>query len=386
LTTLEGKVTELNLDNILNIVDVNVTNQLDDFRSSDNNSNVILNNLITNEAKARSDADTVLQGQINLRATSTDLNSEIKARTDADTLLQGQINLRATSIGLTAEIKARTDADTALQGQIDTRAYSSDLAPLLSKTDAASTYATTTSLTNEAKIRADADTALQGLFSGYVTNPLTNSNDGNGQNIVYLANVGTTRINGRVPMYNPSYIHLDMNSNSIQSAYDVTLHSLTKNPQTTGTDIKVFSSLDLDPNLNASKNIVGVNNIETKTINGGAVVATSITDSGNLTVQGGATLNGGLTTNIINTTGLNVTQINTTTEMGTISTGGLKVIGSSNLDTVTCNSMTVSGVDFKTLQGQITTLNTDLSSEIKTRTTADTALQKLNYNNYIPDV
>jgi len=89
--------------------------------------------------------------------------------------------------------------------------------------------------------------------------------------ILYLANVGTTRINGRVPMNDPSYIHLNMNSNSTQGAYNVTLNSLTKKTQITRTDIKVFSSLDLDPNLNASKNIVVVNNIETKSINGASV-------------------------------------------------------------------------------------------------------------------
>ena len=65
--------------------------------------------------------------------------------------MNGPLNQLTFRSDLTKEIKARSDADTVLQGQIDTRAYSSDLAPLLSKTDAASTYATTTSLTTRQK-------------------------------------------------------------------------------------------------------------------------------------------------------------------------------------------------------------------------------------------
>ena len=65
--------------------------------------------------------------------------------------MNGPLNQLTFRSDLTKEITARSDADTVLQGQIDTRAYSSDLAPLLSKTDAASTYATTTSLTTRQK-------------------------------------------------------------------------------------------------------------------------------------------------------------------------------------------------------------------------------------------
>jgi hypothetical protein len=147
-------------------------------------------------------------------------------------------------------------------------------------------------------------------------------------------------------MYNPSNVHLDMNTNSIQGAYDVTLHSLTKNPQTTGTDIKVLSSLDLDPYLNARKNIVGVNNIETKLINGASVLTqTNITDEAKLRTDADTALQGQI--NLRATT----TALTTETNARTIADTALQ-------DQINLRATT-----------------TALTTETNARTTADTALQ-----------
>jgi hypothetical protein len=92
---------------------------------------------ISDETKARQDADTKLQGSVD--ANKTAIDNETKARQDADTKLQGSVDANKTAID--NETKARQDADTKLQGSVD---------------------ANKTAIDNETKARQDADTKLQG--------------------------------------------------------------------------------------------------------------------------------------------------------------------------------------------------------------------------------
>jgi hypothetical protein len=77
---------------------------------------------ISDETKARQDADTKLQGSVD--ANKTAIDNETKARQDADTKLQGSVDANKTAID--NETKARQDADTKLQGSVDANAKAID--------------------------------------------------------------------------------------------------------------------------------------------------------------------------------------------------------------------------------------------------------------------
>jgi hypothetical protein len=117
---------------------------------------------ISDETKARQDADTKLQGSVD--ANKTAIDNETKARQDADTKLQGSVDANKTAID--NETKARQDADTKLQGSVDANKTAIDN-ETKARQDAdtklqGSVDANKTAIDNETKARQDADTKLQG--------------------------------------------------------------------------------------------------------------------------------------------------------------------------------------------------------------------------------
>lgn len=105
---------------------------------------------VTDEAKARADADAVLQNNINKesqdranaeKTLQDNINAEAKARSDADTTLQNNIN---------SEAKAREEADTTLQDNINQEALDRENADSLLQGH----------IEEEAILREEADTAL----------------------------------------------------------------------------------------------------------------------------------------------------------------------------------------------------------------------------------
>ena len=104
------------------------------------------------EVKARQDADTGLNNNV---------NAEAKTRGDADTLLTTNLN---------TEIADRKAADTALGGRIDSLTSGSSTAVADEKARAlAAEGVLTTNLSTELKARGDADTALGLRIDGEIT-------------------------------------------------------------------------------------------------------------------------------------------------------------------------------------------------------------------------
>ncbi len=121
-------------------------------------------NDLTAEATARSNADTALQGNIDSEASTrasadtalqANIDSEASTRASADTALSGRLDVLeadpTTATALAAEASARTSADNSLSARLSTL-----------EADPTTQTALDTAINTEASTRAAADTALQG--------------------------------------------------------------------------------------------------------------------------------------------------------------------------------------------------------------------------------
>ena len=203
-------------------------------------------NAIGDEAAARAEADTALDGRIDtnwdaigvnqtdIDANTTAIMDEAAARAEADTALDGRIDtnwdaiavnqtdIDANTTAITDEAAARAEADTALGGRIDTNwdaiavnqtdidaneaaimaeetaRMAADAAEITARmaADTAEAEARAAADTAEATARADADTALGGRIDTNVTNIASNTTAITAEETARME--GDTMLGGRI--------------------------------------------------------------------------------------------------------------------------------------------------------------------------------------------
>jgi len=184
-------------------------------------------------------------------------------------------------------------------------------------------------------------------------NPLSDDLDMNGKDILNTDNIDTKTINTTTlttsnisPISGLINVQGDILFNRQGSIYDTNamrtnafiVNNIIKNTVNPGlnTEIKILSNLD----LNTNNNITGVNNIETKTINGGSILTNPLTSD--LNMAGFSIYNaGGISTNILNSnadgtpiyvnTNIDMTGVDIV-DVGRVETGSIRILDQVDLN------------------------------------------------------